>query len=372
MTDNVVTWVDGPGGSTPLDAAHLNLQSVAIRHLQLNPTGVKTGTYAPVNGELVVCDISSSSFNVNLPAAPADSTTIGVLVVTTGFGFKLTLARSGSDVINKAGTTSTTLSNQNEMVIVRYNAANATWYTISEDMRASLLGRVLRVGPSEYDATIPSGSAGGAYFVLDKNNTEDDVSILFRRAGVQLAELGGPGDDDFHIKSITGTGEPFTYTDAVIVKRDGTGYVWIPTRLGVGTVPAEPFHVAVANVAGRTLVKIENTATTGSGHSGSAGFYMAGQGHTWSAFTDGGINGGDNFFLQSSTAGFEPLIYADSSRNVGINKSSGFGNGTGVVFIANATAVPSANPTGGGILYVENGALKYRGSSGTVTTIAAA
>ncbi len=28
------------------------------------------------------------------------------------------------------------------------------------------------------------------------------------------------------------------------------------------------------------------------------------------------------------------------------------------------------NPTGGGIIYVENGALKYRGSSGTITTIA--
>ncbi|NBU93790.1 MAG: hypothetical protein EBS18_04470 [Actinobacteria bacterium] len=35
----------------------------------------------------------------------------------------------------------------------------------------------------------------------------------------------------------------------------------------------------------------------------------------------------------------------------------------------NSTA-PASNPTGGGYLYVESGALKYRGSSGTVTTIA--
>jgi len=46
--------------------------------------------------------------------------------------------------------------------------------------------------------------------------------------------------------------------------------------------------------------------------------------------------------------------------------------GDGVIFIANATTVPSANSVGGGILYVEDGALKYRGTSGTVTTIAAA
>lgn len=48
------------------------------------------------------------------------------------------------------------------------------------------------------------------------------------------------------------------------------------------------------------------------------------------------------------------------------------GSGEKVIAIANATTVPSSNPTGGGVLYVEGGALKYRGSSGTVTTIAAA
>ena len=41
------------------------------------------------------------------------------------------------------------------------------------------------------------------------------------------------------------------------------------------------------------------------------------------------------------------------------------------LLMQNGTA-PSANLTGGGILYVENGALKYRGSSGTITEIAPA
>jgi hypothetical protein len=41
---------------------------------------------------------------------------------------------------------------------------------------------------------------------------------------------------------------------------------------------------------------------------------------------------------------------------------------TGTVSLTNATA-PSVNLAGGGILYVEAGALKYRGSSGTVTTL---
>jgi hypothetical protein len=42
------------------------------------------------------------------------------------------------------------------------------------------------------------------------------------------------------------------------------------------------------------------------------------------------------------------------------------------VFIANCATLPSGNPTGGGFLFVDAGALKYRGSSGTVTTLAPA
>ena len=44
----------------------------------------------------------------------------------------------------------------------------------------------------------------------------------------------------------------------------------------------------------------------------------------------------------------------------------------GAIAIFNVAAAPSTSPAGVGQLYVEAGALKYRGSSGTVTTIAAA
>jgi len=59
--------------------------------------------------------------------------------------------------------------------------------------------------------------------------------------------------------------------------------------------------------------------------------------------------------------------------NIQFGSTTGaFGTGDGVIGIANATTVPSTNPSGGGVLYVQAGALKYRGSAGTVTTIAAA
>ena len=67
------------------------------------------------------------------------------------------------------------------------------------------------------------------------------------------------------------------------------------------------------------------------------------------------------------------LTAISPQANRSIQLASGtasLGGGAGVIGIANAGTVPSSNPTNGGILYVEAGALKYRGSGGTITTIA--
>lgn len=57
--------------------------------------------------------------------------------------------------------------------------------------------------------------------------------------------------------------------------------------------------------------------------------------------------------------------------NVAFFSSFGsYGLGQGVIFITNRDTAPSTNPVGGGVLYAEAGALKWRGSAGTTTTIA--
>ena len=61
----------------------------------------------------------------------------------------------------------------------------------------------------------------------------------------------------------------------------------------------------------------------------------------------------------------------DTSGNVGIGVSTFGTSAAKVLGLANATA-PSTSPAGMGQLYVESGALKYRGSSGTITTLGAA
>jgi hypothetical protein len=68
----------------------------------------------------------------------------------------------------------------------------------------------------------------------------------------------------------------------------------------------------------------------------------------------------------------EPLKLNPAGGNVSIGDEGSFGGGSKVVYIANATTPPASSPVGGGILYSEGGSLKWKGSSGTVSTIAPA
>lgn len=107
----------------------------------------------------------------------------------------------------------------------------------------------------------------------------------------------------------------------------------------------------------------------------------------WIGYNSGGsgsfaINAnGKPIQAETTTTGTKiPLYCASGSSNIqfaGVGVAAvatqiGFGGGEGVVAIVNAQTLPTTNPSGGGILYVDAGALKYRGSSGTVTTLAAA
>jgi hypothetical protein len=87
--------------------------------------------------------------------------------------------------------------------------------------------------------------------------------------------------------------------------------------------------------------------------------------------TNGSIDSDFAFLARSNNAFTEPLRVTGTG-NVGVNTNSQFGSGVKVIGIADAGTVPSTNPTGGGVLYSESGALKWRGSAGTVTTIAVA
>ena len=89
----------------------------------------------------------------------------------------------------------------------------------------------------------------------------------------------------------------------------------------------------------------------------------AGYVSTWKSFLAFGVNNG-------SSPSVVEAMRIDSSGNLLVGLTAAGTTAAKTIQIANGTA-PTANVTGGQ-LYVEAGALKYRGSSGTVTTIAAA
>lgn len=61
-----------------------------------------------------------------------------------------------------------------------------------------------------------------------------------------------------------------------------------------------------------------------------------------------------------------------TAANLRVGTGQMGGGAGGVVGVGNAPTPPTTNPTSGGVLYAEGGALKWRGSNGTVTTIAPA
>jgi hypothetical protein len=152
-------------------------------------------------------------------------------------------------------------------------------------------------------------------------------------------------------------------------------------NLGLGVTPSA-WYVASANA--RTL-QINNAgfyADTGNsvflssnylfGTSGSETFIASGYANKflinsgqfrWLTSTASGTAGGAATMTQAMTL--------DASGNLLLKTTSIGTSAVGVIGLGNATA-PTSSPAGMGQLYVEGGALKYRGSSGTVTTIAAA
>ena len=169
----------------------------------------------------------------------------------------------------------------------------------------NIVARTLRVGPTDYDASIPSSSANSSIVAIDRVASTDDASILLRTAGIQKWEIGAAGDADFHVKQVTGSDEAtHTYTD-VFMARYSDATARVDTKLGVGAWPAVDLHVVKNNSAGQAIIKAENTATSGSG---SAAISLAGRGGTWSLANDVGQNGGDNLAIISGTIAWPPSM----------------------------------------------------------------
>jgi hypothetical protein len=133
--------------------------------------------------------------------------------------------------------------------------------------------------------------------------------------------------------------------------------------LGIGVSPTYKIDVSSSsNIVGR--VSSSSVLNTG--------FSIANTtGSSWTLYSfgsnDATLQNSFGIYHQSGSS----FLQITQSGNVGIGVTTFGTSAAKVLGLANATA-PSTSPAGMGQLYVESGALKFRGSSGTITTIAAA
>lgn len=112
-----------------------------------------------------------------------------------------------------------------------------------------------------------------------------------------------------------------------------------------------------------------------------AGLTVDGSNQVILADLNGGIVCRPGSFIVDQYAGSSLRLRLDGSTgyvatpngtNFAVGAASPTFSGSNVIYVANGTA-PTAAPSGGGYLYVESGALKYRGpTTGSITTLAAA
>jgi hypothetical protein len=219
--------------------------------------------------------------------------------------------------------------------------------------------------------------------LLIRGNDNNNCKIRMVNSGVSGEEfslsVGYPGanNNSFVIRSITAginryiadqTGAHFWATNA------GTAMTLNSTGLGVGVSPGYKLDVrtvpATAAIEGSRIS--DATRTIISGQTGATYSYLGIGANQNVIYTSAArldiVADNQSLFLRTGTNNYLQL---DNAGNVGVGVTT-FGTSAAKVFgLANATA-PTTSPAGMGQLYVEAGALKYRGSSGTVTTIAAA
>lgn len=206
------------------------------------------------------------------------------------------------------------------------------------------------------------------------------IALTTHVSGVLPVANGGSGTStQFTLGSVVFAGASGVY------KEDNPNLFWDDTnnRLGIGTTsPDTRLHIEYSDNVFATGMTLQNTNTGTQAQSGFAiqkadGTVVGQFVHLPSNFTDAAMR---DVFLISAVTNIPMVFYTNNthrmrltaSGNLGFGTPDQFGGGVGVIGIANRGTAPTTNPTGGGVLYCSAGALLYRGSSGSVTTVAPA
>jgi hypothetical protein len=169
--------------------------------------------------------------------------------------------------------------------------------------------------------------------------------------------------------STTDPGKGFT-VEASSSRFDGS--------VGVGTDPATTHNGQISVEVGQGATFQGATASPTAYVTSNLRFLIT-TGWTYKVTAVGGVSTWSNeyqfFSTPSGSAGTGATLTLrwkiDSNGNAQLGDVAAGTSATNTLVMKNATA-PTTSPSGAGQLYVESGALKFRGSSGTVTTLASA
>jgi hypothetical protein len=398
---NAVTISTG-GNVTAIDTVQVN--SGTIRTTLTYDTGVAViGSYTnhPVSlrvNQTQVGQLTTTGLNSTAIGATTPSTIAG----TTG-AFTSDTAGTILGVRNSAaGATKYTrfsLGNDSSATIAELYTFSST-YTPSAWEKPSGMGVVssgsggLSLASQSGDVRILAGSLStvhGLFTSTGLNSTAIGATTPSTGAFTTLSASGGITNTQASTASInnvatgasstsryfasaptTGTGY-LLFTDTTLASNRGyVGYTFATDTLDIATAGAVRGTFSSTGFA--VTGALSSTGAMKSGTTGTNGHLQlarSSDGATITNFITDGTHGIINSVIDTIfQANTTERMRITSAGNVGIGTADQFGGGVKVVGLANATTAPASNPTGGGVLYVESGALKYRGSSGTVTTIA--
>ena len=211
---------------------------------------------------------------------------------------------------------------------------------------------------------------------FDVYNTGSDTTVFIRSDTTRLGQIV------FRDNADSGNQGKLKYdhsTDMLSLSTTATEQVFINSsgNVGIGVTPTNAYSTSRALQIGQGGL-IEGRTNDYTTFSLATNAYLSSAGDwTYSSNAKANLYAQSNgaFTWASVAAGtgvaaFTPAMTLDASGNLLVGLTTAGTTAAKTIQIANGTA-PTANVTGGQ-LYVESGALKYRGSSGTITTLGAA
>ena len=233
------------------------------------------------------------------------------------------------------------------------------------------------------------------YIVVTTTDSSESVTLKASGHGVKVTDSGAFLSTKSQCWSLLAEDASATNPNILPVSSDGD--------TGMGSAGLDKLSLISGGVEGILIVETGSVAHVGIGTTEPEAYSSNGNklvlksgSHCGLTIDTSGTNNGNILFatdtddaagqldagIQWSASGDYFRIYATAqfgNVELGIGASGKISVGSAPdgnqaannIYIKDGTA-PSADPTTGGFLYVESGALKYRGSSGTVTPIATA